>query len=86
MRIEGWLRDWFAARGAGVLKLDENYFDAGAIDSFGVIELIEAIESRNEIKFRQHDFQDRRFSTIRGLAEIIGERCCETLDERLQQG
>ena len=86
-RTEAWLNKWFVARGAGVLGLDENYFDAGAIDSFGVIELIEAVESHYGISFRQHDFQDRRFPTIRGLAEILGDRIAEHLErERLHQG
>jgi acyl carrier protein len=75
--IEAWLQDWFAGRGATVAR-DQNYFDANAIDSFGLIEMFHAIEDHFKIKFRQHDFQDRRFATVAGLAEII--------DERLQQG
>lgn len=71
--IEAWLQDWFAGRGARPQR-DENYFDAGAIDSFGVILLIEAVEKHFEIAFRQRDFQDRRFATIAGLTEIINER------------
>jgi acyl carrier protein len=76
-RPETWLQDWFATRGATVAR-DANYFEINAIDSFGVIEMIEAIEDHFKVKFRQHDFQDRRFATIAGLAEII--------DDRLQQG
>ena len=75
--IEAWLQDWFAGRGHRPAS-DANYFDAGAIDSFGVIELIEAVEQHFSISFRQHDFQDRRFASISGLAEIV--------NERLQQG
>ena len=71
--IEAWLQDWFAGRGARPAT-DANYFEAGAIDSFGVIEMIEAIEDHFKVKFRQHDFQDRRFATIAGLAEIVHER------------
>jgi acyl carrier protein len=71
--IEAWLQDWFASRGAKVAR-DQNYFDANAIDSFGVIEMIEEIEDHFKVKFRQHDFQDRRFATVAGLAEIINER------------
>jgi acyl carrier protein len=71
--IELWLDHWFAKRGA-TLDREENYFDAGAIDSFGVIELIEAIEEHFAIQFGERDFQDRRFSTIAGLAEITNER------------
>lgn len=50
-----------------------NYFEAGLIDSFGVIELIESIEEHYGIEFQQAHFIDRRFSTISGLADIICE-------------
>lgn len=73
---ETWLQQWFAARGA-TLAREQNYFEAEAIDSFGVIELIEAVETQFAMFFHQRDFQDRRFATIAGLAEIV--------DERLQQ-
>ena len=71
--VQDWLQDWFAGRGARVAS-DANYFEVGAIDSFGVIELIEAVESHFKIAFRQHDFQDRRFASIAGLAEIVNDR------------
>ena len=71
--IEAWLQDWFAARGATIAR-DQNYFEAEAIDSFGVIELIEAVETQFAMSFDQRDFQDRRFATIAGLAEIVHER------------
>ena len=72
-----WLQEWFGVR--GVLPLDDealkntNYFEAGLIDSMGVIELISELESALEVRFEQQHFQDRRFTTIGGLAEIIGE-------------
>jgi acyl carrier protein len=75
--IESWLQEWFASRGARPAS-DANYFEAGAIDSFGLVELIPAIEKAFPIKFHQRDFQDRRFASISGLAEIV--------NERLQQG
>ena len=71
--IEAWLYSWFVERGSDP-DLNENYFESGAIDSLGAIELIEAVEKHFKFSFRQHDFQDRRFSTIAGLAEIVDER------------
>ncbi len=70
--IISWLKDYFSAN--AVLPDDVeniNYFEAGLINSMGIIELIEAIESQFEIKFNAMHFQERRFSTVRGLAEII---------------
>jgi acyl carrier protein len=73
-----WLLAWFEEKGvvdghifAG--KMNVNYFDAGLIDSFGVIELIQDIEGHFNIRFDEGHFQDRRFSFIGGLWELIEE-------------
>jgi D-alanine--poly(phosphoribitol) ligase subunit 2 len=69
-----WIAGWFAARAPippGFDLANGNYFEAGLIDSFAVIELIEAIETQFEIRFTEVHFQDRRFTTVGGLAEII---------------
>jgi len=73
--VESWLRGWLAKRAPGLaLKPDDNYFDAGAVDSFDAITLIEEAETEFGIRFRQADFQDRRFGTIRGFGAIVTER------------
>ena len=70
-----WLAAWFAGRAPDVILADEeNFFEAEAIDSFSVIELIEEAEQKFRIRFVELDFQDRRFASIRGLAEIIAEK------------
>jgi D-alanine--poly(phosphoribitol) ligase subunit 2 len=73
-----WLIPWFERRSSlkGTSledKLLTDYFEAALIDSFGVIELITAIEGEFHIKFTENHFQDRRFSTISGLEAIIIE-------------
>ena len=50
-----------------------NYFEAGLIDSLGVIELITEVEGHWEIRFNEKHFQDRRFPTIKGLSDLIAE-------------
>jgi acyl carrier protein len=69
-----WLTAYFSER----TKLPENFeranfFESKMIDSLGVLELIEAIESKYKITFESSHFQDRRFPTISGLSEIIDE-------------
>ena len=76
MEETAWLLEWFGARGtlSGEASSDGthvNYFEAELIDSLGVIELITDIESHFGIAFTERHFQDRRFSTVDGLAEII---------------
>lgn len=74
-KYEAWLLDWFKNRTPHIeLNPDENYFDAGVIDSFGVIELIEELENTYAVSFTQDDFLDRRFSSVSGLTELLTEK------------
>ncbi|MBU0729456.1 MAG: hypothetical protein KKE17_07580 [Proteobacteria bacterium] len=71
---EQWITDWFAK----ISKLPEgfkfqNYFELGLIDSFGVLELIDDLETEFGIKFSEQHFQDRRFASVSGLTEIVSE-------------
>lgn len=69
-----WLRAWFSERGdIGDYQNQDNYFEAGLIDSFGVMELIGAMEEKFSVDFTEAHFQDRRFATVQGLAEILEE-------------
>jgi len=69
-----WLKDYFSAKCELPANVEEaNYFEIGLINSLGVIELIEAVEAYFEIKFNATHFQERRFSTMKGLSEIIHE-------------
>ena len=72
-----WLMVWLTQRNGdspnSAIQPQTNYFDAGLIDSFGVIELITAIEDRFRIRFNERHFQDRRFPTIEGLSRLITE-------------
>ncbi len=53
--------------------LDQNIFESGWIDSFSTILLVEDLELEFGIQFAEEHFQDRRFATIRGIAEIVSE-------------
>ena len=52
-------------------KINENYFEKGWIDSLKFIDLITQIEEEFSIRFSNDEFQDRKFSTIEGLAKIV---------------
>lgn len=69
-----WLKNYFSIRSTLPSNVEEmNYFEIGLINSLGVVELIESIEAYFEIRLDALHFQDRRFATINGLAEIIYE-------------
>lgn len=76
--VAQWLVAWFDARATipndGIEdRLRTNYFEAGLIDSLGVVELIADTEEHFGIRFSERDFQDRRFATIGGLSELVLE-------------
>lgn len=69
-----WLKSWFEKRNDAIqADPDVNYLEAGFVDSMGLMELIAAVEEKFGARFTETHFQDQRFSTIRGLAELIVE-------------
>jgi len=54
-------------------QINIDFFEVGLIDSLGIIELIEEIETVFNITLKPEHMQDTRFRTIKGLAEIIEE-------------
>ena len=54
-----------------IKKLNTDYLSEGYVDSLGFIQFITSIEKFFKVKFNQKDFMDRKFRTIRGLAQII---------------
>jgi D-alanine--poly(phosphoribitol) ligase subunit 2 len=77
---EVWIANWFRGHNRRLADIADaeiivaDYFTMDYIDSFGVIVLIEDLETTFNIRFAELDFQDRRFSTVKGLAEIVREK------------
>lgn len=77
--IDTWIYQWFLEQNDGSLPttsepIEElNYFELGLIDSLGIITLIDAIEHEFDIALSHNHFEQRRFSTMKGLSEIISE-------------
>ncbi len=74
--VRDWVKKWFIENGnveSSLLeeKQEENYLDAGFIDSFTFIGLIADIEEHFGISFENDQFEDRKFATLNGLIEII---------------
>ena len=74
--VENWLIEWFSKNTTSnneeiVSSLDENFFEKNWIDSLKFIEFVSNIEEKFGIVFDNNEFQDRSFSTIKGLAKII---------------
>ena len=74
-KYQTWLVNWFSKREAPEkLSLKSNFFREGAIDSFGLIILIEEIEKEFNIKLSQEELEDPRFVSIEGLSNILKEK------------
>ncbi len=73
-----WLKEWFSRKSDVSDYSDEDwyacdFFIEGLVDSLEVIELVSAVEEYFSLQFNEGHFQDRRFTTIGGLCEIIRE-------------
>jgi acyl carrier protein len=73
-----WILEFFRARGAIPGDTEEewmkvNYFDAGLIDSLGVVVLITSLENIFQFRFEPSHLQEERFFTVGGLIEIVQE-------------
>ena len=49
-------------------------FDAGYVDSLGVVSLMEFVETSFGIDLEEEDFFDEKFTTIDGMSQIIADR------------
>jgi acyl carrier protein len=70
----------FIARNHDISSIDESYllecnlFEEGFIDSMGIMNMVMELEEEFNFSFTADDFQDRRFSSILGLKEIISKK------------
>ena len=76
MEIESWIINWLEdnagiEKDESLKKNEENYLELGWIDSLKFISFITDIEETFKIRFSNDVFQDRDFSTVKGLSKII---------------
>jgi acyl carrier protein len=89
--VEQWLTEWFVARsnaGREIARMppaavrETDYFDGGWLSSMDVVELVTGMEEKFAMQFSDGDFQDPRFVTIGGLAELILQRSAPASESR----
>lgn len=72
--VSKWIRDFLSQRDGDIEPdPDQDLFAEGLLDSLGVVSLVTGLESRFGARLTEKDFQDLRFSTIRGLSAIVSE-------------
>lgn len=79
IEISEWIMQWLVERHKGKASFDatSDLISSGAIDSFGMIELISSIEAEFAIEFDSFDFQSRGFTTIAGMTHAVQRHCQE---------
>jgi aminoglycoside 3-N-acetyltransferase len=81
-KIKNWLINWFIGN-SGIedkkikRNLNANYLEDGWIDSLEFIKFVSDIEEYFGITFSNDEFQNREFSTIDGLTNVIKLRTME---------
>ena len=76
MELDKWLVHWFQINTAVneeelLNSLESNYFEKGWMDSFKFVSFVMDIEAQFDISFSNDEFQNRDFSSIKGLSVII---------------
>lgn len=75
MDVEERLIKFFKNKGIDVKNTNDDLFEKGYIDSMNILEFICFIEEEFGVKFSNEDFISRKFRTIKGISEIISEKC-----------
>lgn len=72
---ETWLLSRFRSLAVGGDRVDDplsvNLFEAGWLDSIGLIDLVAHLEETFRIRFDEHHLRDDRFTSIAGIATIV---------------
>ena len=64
------LFEWFKKKKIKINK-NQNFLNDNIIDSFDMIDLIQFLEKKFDLKFKAEDYQHPDFSSIKKISEII---------------
>jgi acyl carrier protein len=67
-------RTFLVRFGEGGLTTTSNLFDHGVIDSYGLVEMVEFIESRFGVHFSDEELLSPKLATLDGIAEMVSVR------------
>jgi acyl carrier protein len=63
-------------KGLSISGYDEKIFDSGLIDSFGIVELVVALEENFQVKITYEDMTIQNFSSINEISKLINRLQC----------
>jgi len=65
------LNEILSPKGKSVSRYDEKIFESGLIDSFGIVELLLALENHFQIKIPYEDMTIQNFASINEISRLI---------------
>lgn len=71
LEIKNTLRGHFQATSGFAPEDGDNLFEKGALDSFGVVEFLNFLESRFGVQVQIEDITEANFSTVEAVAGLI---------------
>jgi acyl carrier protein len=71
--IQEKLKSYFESATGSAPAYDENLFDRGALDSFGVVEFLAFLEKELGAEIRLEDITMENFSTVERIAALVTE-------------
>ncbi len=60
--------------GAGKLSTATNLFEAGVVDSYGVVEMVQFIESEFGVKLTDEELLSPELSSVDGMAALVSRK------------
>ena len=72
--ISLWITQWFESSSGENIDLEENFFEAGLIDSFGVIEIISYLEKKYKIRINDNEITKEKFGSLNKMSKLVSEK------------
>ncbi|MGB3968514.1 MAG: acyl carrier protein [Planctomycetota bacterium] len=72
--IRAFVADWFRDGRQDGLDADTPLVTSGIIDSAGVVEVVEFLERRFQVRLGDDDVNLRNCNTLRGLCDLVARR------------
>lgn len=72
------LNEILSPKGKSISGYDEKIFENGLIDSFGIVELVLAIEDNFKVKIPYEDMTVQNFASINEISKLVERLKCKS--------
>src|SRR5688572_13451784 len=79
--LKAYVESTFLVSLDGDLTTDSNLFDAGVIDSYGVVEMVGHIEREFGVSFTDEELLSPKLSSVRGMAEMVDQKLAASSED-----